>query len=31
MQFATLWESIADSIPDTDAIVHGEVRRSWSD
>jgi acyl-CoA synthetase (AMP-forming)/AMP-acid ligase II len=31
MTFATLWESIADSIPDTDAIVLGETRRSWGD
>ena len=29
MQFASLWESIADSIPDTDAVVYGDARRSW--
>ena len=29
--FASLWERIADAIPDADAIVQGEVRRSWGE
>ena len=30
MHFATIWESIADAIPDTDAVVHGDTRLTWS-
>jgi fatty-acyl-CoA synthase len=29
MHFASVWEAIADEIPDRAALVHGEVRRSW--
>ena len=29
--FASLWERIADAIPGADAIVQGDVRRSWGD
>ncbi len=29
MQFATVWESIADRIPDATAVVQGKTRRSW--
>jgi 3-oxocholest-4-en-26-oate---CoA ligase len=29
MHFATVWESIADAIPDADAVVHGTRRYSW--
>jgi fatty-acyl-CoA synthase len=29
MHFATLWEAIADTLPDRAALVHGEVRRTW--
>jgi len=31
MHFATVWESIADSIPDLPAISHGDVTRSWGE
>ena len=31
MHFATVWESIADSIPDLPATTHGSVTRSWSE
>ncbi|MEK7424884.1 MAG: AMP-binding protein [Actinomycetota bacterium] len=31
MHFATVWESIADSIGDATALVHGPTRRSWSE
>jgi 3-oxocholest-4-en-26-oate---CoA ligase len=31
MHFATVWESIADAIPDHPAATHGEVTRTWSD
>jgi fatty-acyl-CoA synthase len=31
MHHATLWEAIADAIGDADAIVQGDVRRSWRD
>jgi acyl-CoA synthetase (AMP-forming)/AMP-acid ligase II len=31
MHFATLWESIADVIPETPAVVCGKQRRSWRD
>jgi fatty-acyl-CoA synthase len=29
MHFATVWESIADALPDRPAIVNGRVSRSW--
>ncbi len=29
MHFATVWEAIADELPDTDAIIQGEVARTW--
>lgn len=29
--FADIWETIADAIPDAEALVHGETRRSWAD
>ena len=29
--FASLWERIADVVPDADAVVQGEVRRSWGE
>ena len=29
MHFATVWESIADALPDRPAIVHGSTSRSW--
>lgn len=31
MHFATVWESIADVIGDTEALVHGDTRRTWSE
>jgi fatty-acyl-CoA synthase len=31
MHYATVWESIADVIGDETAIVHGDVRRTWSE
>ncbi len=31
MHYATIWEGIADAIPDATALVQGEVRRSWAD
>ncbi len=31
LHFATVWEAITDEIGDTTAVVHGEVRRSWSE
>ena len=31
MHFATVWESIADELGDLTALVHGEVRRSWTE
>ncbi len=29
MHFATVWEAIADAMPDAPALVHGDVRRTW--
>lgn len=29
--FASLWERIADAIPDADAVIQGQLRRSWGD
>ena len=31
MHFATVWESIADAIPELPAVTHGDVTRSWSE
>lgn len=31
MHFATIWESIADAIPDEPAITHGATTRSWAE
>jgi 3-oxocholest-4-en-26-oate---CoA ligase len=30
LHYATIWESIADTIPDATAVVHGDVTRTWS-
>ena len=30
MHFATVWESIADAIPDHPAVTHGDVTRTWA-
>ena len=29
--YATIWESIADEIPDEVALVHGLTRRTWAE
>ena len=31
MHFATVWESIADELGDSAALVHGHTRRSWTE
>ena len=31
MHFADIWETVADAFPDKEAVVHGEIRRTWSD
>jgi fatty-acyl-CoA synthase len=31
MHFATVWESIADAIPDLPAVTHGDTTRTWSE
>lgn len=31
LDFATAWEAIADEIPEADALIQGDVRRSWRD
>jgi acyl-CoA synthetase (AMP-forming)/AMP-acid ligase II len=31
MHFATIWESIADAIPDAPAVTHGDTTRSWAE
>jgi fatty-acyl-CoA synthase len=31
LHFATVWEAVADTVPDADAIVQGEARLSWGD
>jgi fatty-acyl-CoA synthase len=31
MHFATVWESIADAVPDHPAITHGTVTRTWAE
>lgn len=30
MHYATIWESIADELGDHTALIHGEIRRSWT-
>jgi fatty-acyl-CoA synthase len=30
LNFATAWEAIADAIPDSDALIQGDVSRSWA-
>jgi len=31
MHFATVWESIADAVPDQAAVTHGDTTRSWAE
>ena len=31
LHYATLWEAISDVIGDRDAVVNGEVRRTWTE
>ena len=31
LHYATLWESIADTVPDLTAIVHGATERTWAE
>jgi 3-oxocholest-4-en-26-oate---CoA ligase len=31
MHFATIWESLADTVGDVTALVHGDIRRSWAE
>jgi 3-oxocholest-4-en-26-oate---CoA ligase len=31
MHFATVWESLADAMGDESALVHGDVRRTWTE
>lgn len=31
LHYATLWEALSDEIGDRDAVVHGSVRRTWSE
>jgi fatty-acyl-CoA synthase len=31
MHWATVWESVADALPDRAAVTNGEVTRTWSD
>ena len=31
MHFATVWESIADAIPDAPAVTHGDTTRTWAE
>ncbi len=31
MHYATIWEAIADAVPDTPAVRHGDVVRTWSE
>jgi fatty-acyl-CoA synthase len=30
LHYATVWESIADTIPDATAVVHGDTIRTWA-
>lgn len=29
--FADIWEVVADAVPDQEALVHGETRRTWAE
>lgn len=29
--FADIWEVVADAVPDQEALVHGEMRRTWAE
>lgn len=31
LDFATAWEAIADEIPEADALIQGDLRRSWAE
>ncbi len=31
MSLATVWETVADTVPDADALVHGALVRSWAE
>jgi acyl-CoA synthetase (AMP-forming)/AMP-acid ligase II len=31
MHFATVWERVADSVPERIAMIHGQQRRTWDD
>jgi fatty-acyl-CoA synthase len=31
MHYATIWESIADAIPEATAVVHGDIVRTWAE
>ena len=31
MHYATIWESIADAIPEATAVVHGSTQRTWAE
>ena len=31
LHYATIWESIADEIPDATAVVHGTTVRTWAE
>ena len=31
LHYATIWESIADTIPDATAVVHGDTVRTWAE
>jgi 3-oxocholest-4-en-26-oate---CoA ligase len=31
LHYATIWESIADTIPDSTAVVHGDTVRTWAE
>ena len=31
MHWATIWESIADTVPDAPAVTNGDVTRTWAD
>ncbi|MBK5333368.1 MAG: AMP-binding protein, partial [Ilumatobacteraceae bacterium] len=30
LHYATIWESIADTVPDATAVVHGDITRTWA-
>ena len=29
--FADIWEVVADELPDADCLIHGDIRRTWSE